>query len=159
MKGPNPVWILATKRLSQSRPRPTARMSGRLPPAHALSGGTRGESVARIGRRRMSHRGRPDHFVGRGSRVVFRCLFQIVLTDFDEEGGAFRPGPEMNESPIDGDLARAAAKESAEIDDQGLGPAIAADNDIDDEAHRLAGEALDLDAKDPRGARGHSRLS
>src|SRR5690349_5045189 len=109
MKGPKPVWILATKRLSQSRPRPAARPPGS--PTVSIPGWARvGRSVARIGGLWPLDDDRPDHLVRWRRRIEFRGSLEVAAADPHSHRG-LRAGLDPDQAPIDRDLAAADAEE------------------------------------------------
>src|SRR5215469_6815662 len=137
MKGPKPVWILATKRLRRSRARvvlastcctataaPARSRSRRL-----LSGIGRGWRIRR----------RAQHLQRLHAGHELRRRLDLGAAKMQQHGRVLVLALKMHEAPVDGDLAAADAEESPEIDHQGPGLAVAVDDDIDHHAHVLPG--------------------
>src|SRR6266404_6432739 len=142
MNGPKPVWMLATNRLNQSRPRPAAsdlvpgeRVPGDPVPedpsgCRFAGGGYSARSAirsllafrrtlywrldGRLRRRRCLWR----HQCLRVSGVlVFRCRLQLLPAHGQSQSLALVVGIEAQQRPIDGNAAVADAQEAAELDD------------------------------------------
>src|SRR6185312_16817145 len=149
MKGPNPVWMLATKRLSPSSPRLASALSSRSVLVFARATDIAG-SFMRIGRRGRAAR-RGDHIGSGRAGLIFGRGGDLRPIEAKLDRARSSEGGEIERFPRNGDLAAADAKKSAEIDHRGAGPAVGVDQHVDDQPQILAVRAPDLFAQHRRG--------
>src|SRR6266566_6984648 len=136
MKGPNPVCMLPTNRLSQSSPTSDDMVAERSTPRFAAHATTAACSFvdSRRGRR---FPWRPHHLARRGIRLVFRGSLDIGPAE-GQQHLPIRPARrEPQQPPVDGNLAAADAEKPAEIDDGSDWRTIGGDYDIDHKAQIL----------------------
>src|SRR5579875_773975 len=148
MNGPNPVWMLAMKKLKPSRPRrlrADGAGSGRLlafGPRFAKTCTSRYPRLfvqpvfaarhrLRTARGAQHHHGLP--------LLVFRRRFELIACQVEGDAFGLSGRREVERVPIDRDLAAADAEKTAEIDDCGARHSGLVDDDVDDAAHVLAG--------------------
>src|SRR5580658_1205663 len=154
MNGPKPVWMLATKRLSQSRARsadgdavePISRSCTRSETAMPRSLSSR-RSAGPDRRRRPDENERP----GLAPGLVFGRRLDLGAIETEHDRRVAVGGVELKEPPVDGDLAAADAEEAAEIDHGGAHIGIAIDEHFDDQPHVLARGVAHLLAKNGDG--------
>src|SRR5215469_12358208 len=140
MNGPNPVWMLATKRLSPSRPRHADAVSSRSGLLRDIGTDIAGSFMNVDRRRRRCHRARRAGLVFRSGRDL-----RAIEAELD------RPRPperrEIQRFPVDCDSAAADTEKPAEVDHRSARPSVRVDQDIDDEPQILAVRPLDLFAQ------------
>src|SRR5579863_5859971 len=119
--------MLATKRLSQSSPRPAPRRST----APFLSTDDRGMaagcSVSRVSRRRVIDDSGSKDLVRFCGRVIFGRRLQVRPAHAHKYRRSLPARREMHEPPVESDLAAADTEKPAEIDHQRPRPAVAID--------------------------------
>src|SRR5215831_10061958 len=145
MNGPNPVWMLATKRLSPSRPRHADAVSSRSGLLRDIGTDIAG-SFMNVDRRRR--RGRRRHCHGaRRAGLVFRSGRDLRAIEAELD----RPRPperrEVQRFPVYCYSAAADTEKPAEVDHRSARPSVRVDQDIDDEPQILAVRPLDLFAQ------------
>src|ERR1700722_14772277 len=152
MKGPKPVWILATNRLNQSRPRPALAIS-------AVCGFAEWSDPARTavlslltfrgarcgGRRGDLRRHQCLRMVG---VLVFRRRLQFLPVHAQSQKFILVAGREAQQRPVDGDAANPHAEKAAEFDDGDAYAASGIGQYVDHAANVLALRILHFLAED-----------
>src|SRR5215469_6993167 len=148
--------MLATNRLSPSRPRPANAASSRSGLLFATATDIAGSFMS-VDRGRWRWR-RGDHIGTGRTRLVFRSGGDLRTVETELDGPSPAERGEVQRFPIDRDLATADTEKPAEIDHSGLRPSIWINQDVNNQSQILAMRAFDLLAQHRGGVIRRQRL-